>query len=185
VADSNIKKIRILKKDLPAHVGNSSLLSYKVRYRIVSEDKNRSSHWSPFFEVGNTSTLLEVGFDPSNPTTTSIKNVVTIDKSAHQASITWTLPALLITNPTEAEKILQKQQAEIKNFDVYVRWKTGLSYSDWQWKGLVNANNFSMAYPEKVGGVGPDYIQFAVQKVTQIKQRWDSATYLVTTDNAL
>ena len=37
-----------------------------------------------------------------------------------------------------------------------------------------------MTYPEKVGPVGPDYARFAVQKITQLKQRFNAATYLVT-----
>jgi hypothetical protein len=43
--DSGIKNIIIQKKDLPAYDGKNS--SYTIRYKIVSSDGNRSSHWSP------------------------------------------------------------------------------------------------------------------------------------------
>ena len=61
MVDQNIKKVRILKKDLPNYVGNNDELFYQMRYRVVSEDKNRSSHWSPIHKLGSTSTLDEVG----------------------------------------------------------------------------------------------------------------------------
>ena len=43
--DSGIKNIVIQKKDLPAYDGKNT--SYTIRYKIVSSDGNRSSHWSP------------------------------------------------------------------------------------------------------------------------------------------
>jgi hypothetical protein len=43
----SIKKSIILKSSLP--VINSDTSGYVVRYRIISEDKNRTSHWSPIF----------------------------------------------------------------------------------------------------------------------------------------
>jgi hypothetical protein len=48
MADSGIKKTTIYKKDL-GKVGNSN--EYILRYRIVSEDKNRTSHWSPTYAI--------------------------------------------------------------------------------------------------------------------------------------
>ena len=42
-----VKKAIILKSSLPAV--NSDTSAYTVRYRIISEDKNRTSHWSPIF----------------------------------------------------------------------------------------------------------------------------------------
>ena len=45
--DKNIKKNIILKKDLPNVIGDDTSLNYEIRYRMISEDKNRLSHWSP------------------------------------------------------------------------------------------------------------------------------------------
>jgi hypothetical protein len=42
-----VKKAIITKSSLPAVDSDSA--GYVVRYRIVSEDKNRTSHWSPTF----------------------------------------------------------------------------------------------------------------------------------------
>jgi hypothetical protein len=53
VADSPIKKVIIKKEDLPAFDGANQ--AYTVRYRVVSEDKNRTSHWSPYYSVAKDS----------------------------------------------------------------------------------------------------------------------------------
>ena len=182
MVDQNIKKVRILKKDLPNYVGNNDELFYQMRYRVVSEDKNRSSHWSPIHKLGSTSTLDEVGFDIEDIAGTSIPHNVIINSQVYLAVISWTMPALLITNPNNEQKILQEQQASIKNFDVYVQWKSaGGSYSSWRWAGTSQGTQYSTAYPY----TGPTHIKFRVQKVTQIKQAFDAATYLISTEQAL
>jgi hypothetical protein len=46
MADQGIKKAIVKKEDLPSFNGNKQ--GYSVRYRIVSEDRNRFSQWSPY-----------------------------------------------------------------------------------------------------------------------------------------
>ncbi len=180
MVDNNIKKIRILKKDLPNYIGDNSNLSYQIRYRIISEDKNRISHWSPIYQLESTSTFDEVGFDINNISGTNISHSVDIDKPNFNASIIWTMPALLITDPTNEEKILQEQQASIKNFDVYVQWKVDGTWGDWKWVGTSQGTQFSMRY-----GTSPTHLKFRIQKVTQIKEPFDAATYLISDENDL
>jgi hypothetical protein len=48
MADQGIKKVRIPKNQLPP-VGDDN--EHLIRYRVVSDDKNRASHWSPIFVV--------------------------------------------------------------------------------------------------------------------------------------
>jgi hypothetical protein len=47
MADSNIKKSIV--KPIPEFSGKTG--KYKLRYRIVSEDRNRTSHWSKIHEI--------------------------------------------------------------------------------------------------------------------------------------
>ena len=60
MADANIKKTRILKSSLPPI--DYDTLKYNTRYRVISEDRNRTSHWSPIYNsngidvVGTTGT---------------------------------------------------------------------------------------------------------------------------------
>ena len=53
MSDSQMKKVVIKKEDLPAFNGTTQ--KHSVRYRVVSEDKNRSSHWSPYYSISNPS----------------------------------------------------------------------------------------------------------------------------------
>jgi hypothetical protein len=56
VADKGIKNVVILKQDLPSV---NSQNQYSVRYRIVTDDRNRYSEWSPAFLVnGNAVTQV-------------------------------------------------------------------------------------------------------------------------------
>jgi len=62
MADSNIKKLRIPKSSIPPIDHDTS--KYNVRYRVISEDKNRVSHWSPIYNsegqtvIGTTGALF-------------------------------------------------------------------------------------------------------------------------------
>jgi hypothetical protein len=47
MADPGIKKYRQAYADLPPI--SSETEGYSIRYRIVSEDRNRVSHWSPVY----------------------------------------------------------------------------------------------------------------------------------------
>jgi hypothetical protein len=177
MADSGIKQTIIKSSDLPNVLGNDTELKYTLRYRIVSEDKNRFSHWSPIKELTIQNTFEETGFDANDPENTNIPHHISIDSNAHVASISWTMPALLIVNPTEEEKILQAQQAAITEFDVYVQWETDSVLSDWVWVGKSTGTSYSLSYPHGTGS--PDHIKFRIQKVTIIKGPFDAATYLI------
>jgi hypothetical protein len=50
MADANIKKVTVKKSSLPPIDHDSQ--KYNIRYRIVSEDKNRNSHWSVVYNSG-------------------------------------------------------------------------------------------------------------------------------------
>jgi hypothetical protein len=47
----SVKKVTITKKELPPLTPNGE---YLIRYRIISEDKNRTSHWSPIYTLDAT-----------------------------------------------------------------------------------------------------------------------------------
>lgn len=49
MADKGIKKVIIKNSQLPAI--NADTDQYIVRYRVVSEDRNRFSHWSPQYLI--------------------------------------------------------------------------------------------------------------------------------------
>ena len=49
MAEQNIKKFRIPVSDLPPI--NSITEGYSIRYRVISEDRNRTSYWSPIYLI--------------------------------------------------------------------------------------------------------------------------------------
>lgn len=55
MADANIKKTRILKSSLPPI--DHDTLKYNTRYRVISEDRNRTSHWSPIYNSDGTNII--------------------------------------------------------------------------------------------------------------------------------
>ena len=91
--DSGIKKVIIPKSSLPQRSGENK--NYAVRFRVVSEDKNRNSHWSLKYTV-----LL--------PDVIEIDYRIAIDQSHDMVTTVWTPEA-----GTKSE------------FDVYIKWDSG------------------------------------------------------------
>lgn len=92
MADSRIKKVIINKASMPPL--NGDIENYIVRYRIISEDRNRASHWSPQFYVSTNPPKVE---DLSN---------IEITKVGQSIVVTWQL----------------EDDAEIPQTDVFVAW---------------------------------------------------------------
>jgi hypothetical protein len=59
MADANIKKTRILKSALPPV--DYDTLKYNTRYRVISEDRNRTSHWSPIYNSDGVDLVITSG----------------------------------------------------------------------------------------------------------------------------
>ncbi len=61
MASSGLQKAKVLKRNLPPlSVFPDNSIGYYARYRIISEDRNRTSHWSPVYAV-RTSPVSQVG----------------------------------------------------------------------------------------------------------------------------
>ena len=72
--DPGIKKVIIPKESLPAILGSEH--KYVVRYRIISEDKNRFSHWSQQYKI-------------SAPTTNEINYSVVLEQDIKVFRLIW------------------------------------------------------------------------------------------------
>lgn len=53
MVDANIKKLRILKSSIPPI--DHDTLNYNLRYRVISDDRNRTSHYSPVYNISGDS----------------------------------------------------------------------------------------------------------------------------------
>jgi len=59
MVDPNIKKITVKRSSLPPVDHDSQ--KYNIRYRVISEDKNRSSHWSSIYNSIGSNIVITSG----------------------------------------------------------------------------------------------------------------------------
>lgn len=137
MADKDIKVVRIKKEDLPAI--NRYTQGYNLRYRIVSEDKNRTSHWSSQIEV-----VPDYIYVSGNKSISVVGNV---------ASVTW--------EPVKITKVVDSVTYNIGleyDYDIWVRWDKGDS-GDWVYKQRINGTSTSLIKPTTYFINGIDQVQ--------------------------
>jgi hypothetical protein len=129
MADTGIKKIRILQKDLPAI--NADTEGYSFRYRVVSDDRNRSSHWSPIVTLSTdyTYTSGSISFNKNGSIAQQAWDSVTISKNGN----------------------VIRQAHE---YDIWVKWDRN-DGGDWIYKQRIDGTNISFPIPSTytIGGV--------------------------------
>lgn len=91
--DRGIKKIIIPKSKLPGFFGENK--QYILKYRFISEDKNRTSHWSPVYKI------------IAEDTPTEILNSIIIDTTNKVVNLAW------------------EPQQNIQEYFIYVKWNNG------------------------------------------------------------
>jgi hypothetical protein len=91
--DQGIKKIIIPKSKLPGFFGENK--TYILRYRFISEDKNRTSHWSPAYKI------------VAEDTPSEILNSMVVDTTNRIVNLAW------------------EPQSNIEEYFIYVKWNNG------------------------------------------------------------
>lgn len=119
MADANIKKIIIRQSELPPL--NTDEEKYVIRFRIVSEDKNRVSHWSPQY-------LLE-----PKPLELADDDRISVTSGNGILAISWE----------------ELEPGSVAPYDVWVAWgtqsgSTGLS----EFKATVSGNYVTIPIPD-------------------------------------
>lgn len=129
MSDKNIKKIIIKNSDLPDILAKEE--GYILRYRIISEDKNRVSHWSPLKFINPNYT-----FESGNIEHSSVQGITTF---------AWDP----ITVKIQTNTIRQAHE-----FDIWIRFDRGDS-GDWIYKQRIDGNTYSVPHPTeyKINGV--------------------------------
>jgi hypothetical protein len=129
MADQGIKKTRIKKENLPPlDVGQNG---YVFRYRVISEDKNRLSHWSPI-----------ISLDPEYSYTSGD---ISHTKSGSISIIVWD------------SVVVSKNSITIDNgqiYDMWIKWDKS-DGGDWLYKGRLNSTTISLITPSdySIGGI--------------------------------
>ncbi len=124
-----IKKAKLLENNLPPI--SSITEGYDVRYRIISEDKNRVSHWSPIVLV--------------NPNFTYTSGVIHHTKSGDLNTIVWDLVQI-----SKNGTLIKEEQ----DYDVWVKWHRS-DNGDWIYNSRVSGSSINIVRPDtyKINGV--------------------------------
>ena len=140
-----VKKVIIKKQDLPAFDGVSQ--NYLVRYRITSEDRNRTSHWSPKYKVNVEPEIDRELLPTPEPW---IAHSVVPSENKQIINVVWTPPANLRSD-----------------FDLYVKWGA----DEFIYVLSIQTSSHTILVPS-----GYTTVKFAVQVPTFPKQRFTKAT---------
>lgn len=121
MADAGIKKIRIKQENLPTINVNEE--GYVLKYRIVSEDKNRTSQWSPI-------SVIQPGY-------TYVGGDISFNKSGQVATFAWDSVSIQIDG---------NQVRRSHEFDIWLRWDRN-DGGDWIYKQRIDGTNASFPIP--------------------------------------
>lgn len=122
MADAGIKKVTVLNEDLP--IINSEIAGYGVRYRIVSEDRNRVSHWSPVY-------FLDAQY-------TYVAGQIKFAKTSDVVTATWDKVEI---------KRGDTSLGKVRDYEVWIKWgKAG--NGDWIYDGKSQTNTTNFIIPD-------------------------------------
>jgi hypothetical protein len=121
MANEVIKKIKITQDSLPTI--NSITEKYDVRYRIISEDKNRTSHWSPIVNI--------------DPQYIYVPGNITIVSSG-VTTVAWDTVTIKIGTVTIRQA---------KDYDVWVKWSRAAGLGDWNYVQRISGNSITLVHP--------------------------------------
>lgn len=121
MVDEVIKKVRVDQDTFPTI--NSVTEKYDVRYRIISEDKNRTSHWSSIITI--------------DPQYTYVSGNITIVSSGI-TTVAWDTVTVKI-----GTQIIQ----QAKDYDVWVKWSKSNGLGDWNYAQRISGNSINIVHP--------------------------------------
>lgn len=129
MADPGIKKSIVTAAELPAI--NPVFEGYEVRYRIVSEDKNRTSHWSPSYLI--------------KPEFTYVTGNITCHTTGGIATVAW--------NDVDIYRGAEYVRTAT-DYDIWVKWDRD-DGGDWLYRSRITNTSVSLLVPAsyKINGV--------------------------------
>jgi hypothetical protein len=118
-----IKKAKVLRNNLPAI--DSTTETYSVRYRIISEDKNRVSSWSSVYSV--------------DPNYTYVASKINISSASGVVRVAWDAVTV---------KIGTNVIGQAKDYDLWVKWGQANGLGDWNYVGTLSTNSATLVVPD-------------------------------------
>lgn len=144
MANLDIKKVTVPREKLPPI--NADKNHYVVRFRIISEDLNRMSHWSPQYLINPTPIDLSAAVD---------KNI-TLTHNGSLLVAQWNVSAA-------AQIEFQKNPSlSVNNYDIYVGWGSQPgSTGPLEYFGTITGNSAIIPIPQ-----GKQSVRVLVQTMT-------------------
>jgi hypothetical protein len=129
-----IKKAKVLKENLPPV--NSINGTYSIRYRIISEDKNRTSSWSSVYGV--------------DPNYVYVPGKINISSSSGVVRVAW---------DSVTVKIGTNVIRQAKDYDIFVKWSKSDGIGDWNYIERISTNTTTLVVPDTffIGGVDQSF----------------------------
>lgn len=124
-----IKKSIIFRQDLPPI--NTEIDGYAVRYRIVSDDKNKVSAWSNVYTL--------------KPNLFYISGQLAIAKQSSHVSLIWD-PVKIKPSPNSEYSAVADLIATQKEYDIWVRWSKG-GLGDWRYEERIEGTSANLIIP--------------------------------------
>jgi hypothetical protein len=190
MVDAGIKKVKIPFEEFPlvqfttlfnteTEREEVNFLYYDFRYRVISEDKNRFSHWSSIQRN------IQPDITDPFPYTNAEANRFSVTKSGEIITAIWSFPGDLeiaerVALEPEDPNYMSIEEADYvkifrktRTFDIWVRWTDDPSptseedWEDWEYEATVSTNSFSILKKDS----GLKRIEVAIQVPTTIKLR--------------
>lgn len=135
-----LQKAIIPLKDLPPFkVDISGKIGYYTRYRIVSENKNKTSHWSPVYFVHTPYSFVRTNEK-------KLEDLLVNKTSSKVVNIVW--------DPVDIY-IEENPISRVLSYDIWLRWSKNGDNGDWTYKERAINTSFNTLIPETyfIGGV--------------------------------
>jgi hypothetical protein len=126
MTNETIKKFKTSLSNMPAI--SSITEGYSLRYRIISSDRNRTSHWSPVYLI--------------QPDYTYVPGIIHFNKAGDIASIVWDAVSITKVDGADTYNI-----AKASEYDIWIRWDRGSGDGDWLYKERLSTTSISIPVP--------------------------------------
>lgn len=144
--------------------------NYYIRYRVISEDRNRNSAWSPVYAV-EAPTVSELLTNNEQTIATPIFSTQTLS-GQRIIDIIWNKPTAL---------------DEISEYFLYVQWGIDnagvIEYSDWEYFKSVQDGSIQIVQPSSQ--TSATHINVLLQIPTYPKQPFEPAQVFLLEDQAI
>lgn len=145
---SGLQKTIVPLSTLPPLTLIGDKLGYYTRYRIVSDDRNKTSHWSPVYAVTN-------NFDfrrPVDPITN-----LEISQSAIAANIVTASGTRIVTLSWEpvTAYINDNPITKALGYDIWLKWYSNTYDGDWFYEERITQTSLSLTRPTSFNLTNP------------------------------